>query len=496
MKTQIIPLEPHDDLISVRDKLAWAKTPRILLVWPPRGRVDLRPLDLKLLQRHAGGLGAQLGLVTRVDEMVQSAREIGLPVFRTASEAQRAAWPPAREPSLPPRRAPRTDLRASLEQARFREPAWVSHPLARLAFFALGVLAALSIAALFIPLAEIRLPVTSQTQTLNLPIAASPAFQAVSLSGEMPLHTLSLTLEGSQSTPASGIIILPQAKAGGRVTFRNLTSELVPVPAGIILQTLDSPPRRFRVTESGDVPGGLDGTLGLPVEALLPGRQGNVPAGAIQALEGALGLSLTVSNPDALTGGSDLSVRGPSASDHQRAYDLLLAKLTSQAEAALQAETQAGLFLPGALQAVVLEETYLPPAGQPGERLTLSVRVEFTASYVLRSDLEQLGAAVLDASLAPGQAAVPGTLDWEALSAPVTAPDGLSRFQLRLKRRVWQVVPPMQVVQLVQGRRPEAARRNLSSLVLAAEPEIHLAPAWWPWLPLASNRIQVVFTYP
>src|SRR5215207_7702582 len=61
MKTQIITLESHDDLISVRDRLSWAKTPRILLVWPKYEKVTLRQVDLKILQRHASSLGAQLG---------------------------------------------------------------------------------------------------------------------------------------------------------------------------------------------------------------------------------------------------------------------------------------------------------------------------------------------------------------------------------------------------------------------------------------------------
>ena len=58
MKTQIITLESHDDLISVRDRLSWAKTPRILLVWPKYEKVTLRQVDLKILQRHAASLGA------------------------------------------------------------------------------------------------------------------------------------------------------------------------------------------------------------------------------------------------------------------------------------------------------------------------------------------------------------------------------------------------------------------------------------------------------
>jgi hypothetical protein len=77
VKTKIITLESHDDLISVRDKLSWAKTPRILLVWPKYEKVTLRLLDLKVLQRHADSLGAQLGLVTRRANVRRDAEVIG-----------------------------------------------------------------------------------------------------------------------------------------------------------------------------------------------------------------------------------------------------------------------------------------------------------------------------------------------------------------------------------------------------------------------------------
>jgi len=81
MKTQVIHLDPHDDLISIRDRMAWAKTPRILLVWPKRGHVGVRPLDLTLLRRHAEALGAELGIVTRNGEIRAAARELGIPFF-------------------------------------------------------------------------------------------------------------------------------------------------------------------------------------------------------------------------------------------------------------------------------------------------------------------------------------------------------------------------------------------------------------------------------
>src|SRR5512138_1642491 len=89
MKTQIITLESHDDLISVRDRMSWAKTPRILLVWPKYEKITLRQVDLKVLQRHAASLGAQLGLVTRRRRVRVEAEALHIPVFESTGQGRR-----------------------------------------------------------------------------------------------------------------------------------------------------------------------------------------------------------------------------------------------------------------------------------------------------------------------------------------------------------------------------------------------------------------------
>ncbi len=496
MKTQIITLEPHDDLISVRDKLAWAKTPRILLVWPLRGQVDLRPLDLKLLQRHASGLGAQLALVTRSEEMLQTAQGLGLPVFKTATEAQRAAWPPRRKPARPPQRPPRRNLRGLLEQARIKEPDWLAHPVSRVGFFVLAVLAVLAVAALFIPRAEIRLAFASQVQSVDLPMAASPDFDRLDLSGSLPAHPSSLTLNGSQSTRVSGTVSLPQQRARGSVRFSNLTGGAVAVPAGTVVSTLGNPAVHFVTLEKGEVPAGPGETLDVAVEALEGGASGNCAAGSIQAIQGAAGLSLAVTNPQATSGGRAQSLPGPNAADRQRARDLLLDSLSSKALTALAAET-GGFLLPDTLQAEIEVESFDPPPGQPGESLSLSLEVTFTANYVSRSDLERLGQTVLGASHQAELAAVPDSLTWEALTSPVTAADGVTHWQMRLERRLYRPAPEAEVLALVQGRPPKYARQRLTeALTLATPPQITMRPAWWPWLPMISTRTQIVYSYP
>jgi len=154
MKTQIITLAAHDDLISVRDRMSWAKSPRILLVWPAYEQVSLRPLDLRILQQHAASLGAELGLVTRRGEVRRDAESFGIPVFHSSAEAQRGLW--LRRKSGGWHRARRTgnrvsELREMRGQLRRESPHRSSNPAVRIGMFSLAVLAVFSLASLFVP---------------------------------------------------------------------------------------------------------------------------------------------------------------------------------------------------------------------------------------------------------------------------------------------------------------------------------------------------------
>src|SRR5512137_1281491 len=92
MKTYVIQLESHDDPLSTRDKMAWSKAPRLLLVWPRRGRILDRKVDLVVLQRHAQLLGAQLGIVTGDYDVRANAADAGIPSFSSVVQAQKGSW--------------------------------------------------------------------------------------------------------------------------------------------------------------------------------------------------------------------------------------------------------------------------------------------------------------------------------------------------------------------------------------------------------------------
>jgi len=492
MKTQIITLESHDDLISVRDRMSWAKTPRILLVWPKYEKVTLRQVDLKVLQRHALSLGAQLGLVTRTRRVRQEAEGLRIPVFESTGQAQRLAWPKPRRRRWVPR-PPRKDLREQREQVSVKEGAWRAHPAVRVGSFLVGVAAVLLLVALFIPRAEVVLHPQPKTQSVVLPVIAGRSIESVFITGTIPAREKRVIVEGTQTVVVTGQGVTPQSQARGRVIFRNLTQQAVTIPSGTVVRTEDN--IRFETTRAGEVPAGVDETLELPVVAVEGGRSGNVDAETVVIVEGRLGLSISVTNPEPLTGGRETPSVQASDADRARAKESLLEKLEEEAHAQLKKELQAGdvLFEDTFEVSQILSEVYDPPAGAAGTRLTLNMQAEFSTLYADASDLTELAVLALNASLPSGFAADSDALSLEPVTQPILNDDGFTRWTVRAERRIVPHINNAQLTQMIQGISARRAQRLLeNNLTLEDAPEIHLSPSWWPWVPIAPFRIAVI----
>ncbi|MBC6940976.1 MAG: hypothetical protein DWB59_13315 [Anaerolineae bacterium] len=224
MKTRLIALESHDDLVSVMDKMSWAKTPRVLLIWPKGERIALRPLDLRMLQRRARSLGADLGLVTRDPRVRREAAALGLPVFNSPRSAQSDDWPDSALPKFDRPRTPPAELRALREETRPPRARWSETPAARAGFFALGVFAVLLLASLFLPKAAIRLSPETKTQRLTISVSADPALKSVFITGGIPAREATRETSGSFEIASTGETAVPETEAKGVARFRNLTT--------------------------------------------------------------------------------------------------------------------------------------------------------------------------------------------------------------------------------------------------------------------------------
>ena len=492
MKTQIITLESHDDLISVRDRMSWAKTPRILLVWPRYEKITLRQVDLKVLQRHAASLGAQLGLVTRARRVRADAEALRIPVFESTGQAQRLAWPKPRRRKWT-QRPPRKDLREQREQVFVKEEEWRVHPVTRIGAFLLGVLSVLVLVALFIPRADVILHPQSKMQSLVLPVIAGPSVESVFITGSIPAREKRVIVEGTQSVVVTGEGVTPQSKARGVVTFRNLTQQAVTVPAGTVVRTADN--LRFATIRGGEVAAGVDETIELPVEALESGRAGNVEAETIVILEGRLGLSLSIINPEPLTGGREIPSVQASDRDRARAKNVLMETLEDEASARLADEMKAGdvLFEDTFAVSQIISEVYDPPAGAAGTKLTLTMQVEFSTLYASAADLTELAGLALNASIPSRFAVTSDGLSLKPVTEPILNDDGFIRWTVRAERRIVQQISTMHVTQMIQGIRAAQAKTLLeNSLPLSDAPDVKLSPSWWPWVPIVPFRISVL----
>ncbi len=498
MKTQIITLESYDDLISVRDRMSWAKSPRILLVWPKFEKVSLRPIDLRILQKHASNLGAELGLITRRAEVRRDAEGFKIPVFTSTVAAQRNAWSAQRSPTIPRLRA--TDmllpeLRSLAEDSMIKEEGWRSNPVTRVGFFAAGVIAVFAIVSLFIPSAVIRLMPITKKQETSLQVTADTTITSVQIIGSIPAYAMSVIAEGSQTEQVTSRLSIPQDKAHGFARFTNLTQSDLMIPAGTTVFSIGPNTKRFVTVNNTHIIGPVNSTVEVPIEAVEAGASGNLPANSIQVIDGRIGLSSSVTNPVATSGGSDRLVIAPSADDRTRVRQALLERLASQAQKSIvNSIGPKDLLLKDTLKSGrILEESYDPPAGQTGSLLNLRMRVEFGSQYVKADELSQLSQASMDPSIPEGFVLIPGTFQFHLADTPLLDESGASHFNLLAEQILRRQVDVRQANSVVRGQWPNAAARILKSrFSLAESPIISTKPSWWPWLPLIPFRISFI----
>lgn len=491
MKTKIITLESHDDLISVRDKLSWAKTPRILLVWPKYEKVTLRLLDLKVLQRHADSLGAQLGLVTRRANVRRDAEALGMPVFNSTVSAQKDLWPapaPRTQRTPPP---PRRDLRAMRNEVYEKEPAWRTSLLGRVVTFTAGVTAILVLAGLFVPRAAVVIHPETRTESIVIPVSASPAFESVSITGNIPAQKISVKVEVEQSKAATGQVSIPQNKARGVAQFKNLTTDEVNIPAGTVVSA--TPSIRFVTLNDARLPAGVDEIIEVRIEALEAGSAGNVDVDAINSVEGALGLSMTVSNPEATTGGTDTKATGANDVDWERLRTSVLQEVQRLAEEQIRFQISADdLLLIESLEITqILSEEYLPKEGDAGKTLTLQIQAEVSTRYISAVDLAQLASSAMTAVIPQGFSPQ-GGMSFQPLTQPVIDSSGITYFDLGVSQTVIRNLDILAVLSTIRGQTVEQAQNELQTMFdLREEPQITITPAWWRYLPLIPFNISV-----
>ncbi len=495
MKTHIIRLESHDDATSIRDKMAWSKSTRILLAFPKRRPPRLSLIDLNLIQRQAVQLGGQVALVTKERELNGDARDLGIPVFSSIAEAQRMPW------TLPHRRRwVMPQMNRKIDLFKQRDNQWFAQGLAlpkwaQITAFLMGLAGFFALILFLIPSATIRITPQRIEQTLTLKFWANPNVPVAMAGGGMPARLQNVVVEGTLEGIGSQITAIGHKSAQGRLLLTNMTESEVEVSAGTVFQTTSEPVVQFTTHQDARVPAGVGKTVEVEVQALVSGESGNVPAGAIQAAEGPLGLFIVVANPEPTTGGSDREAWAASEQDYVQLYDALLTRLTSEALENIESTAAEPLMLaPSSLKITkVLQDERTPDVGQPADSIRINLRLEFSVLGVAIHDIETAAHLALDASLPNGYQPISTGVDMINLGEPILDAGGTIRWQGKIARTIEMAWNPEDILPEIAGLTIEQASAKINSqLDLLDHPEISVSPSWWGRLPYVSFRMTMV----
>jgi hypothetical protein len=501
LKEQILYLESHDDYHSMRDKIGWVQTDRVLLVVPKRRslrRIFSRLLDLQLVQRHAAHLGAKLALVTDDPIICDLADQLGIQIFDRVDDSHLLVWR-SRRPLAPSRQhRPGRDLAADgpiftwprltfLESRRLR--------LASAAFVFFNVIALLTVLlALTMPGAQISLVSRTQVLTNTVLVTADPVQIQIDSAGIIPARLAAATVAGSIEVTTTGSVDQATQKAGGYVTFTNLTSLAVKIPAGAAVRTTGGAPIRF-VTQQ-DV--SLDAHKGAAGRAFIvaseSGPRGNVAAGLINTIEGPLSVQVATTNEAPITGGEVHQVAAVTDADRQRARDQLLAQLRQAGYAQLTARLNPVEFAPleSLRVADVLEESYDRFSGEEAERLKLNMRIKVNATVVDEQSAFQVGQAALNSQLGSNLRLIPGSVTFTRHPAVTVDSHGRVSFSITALAKASAIIEPDQVRSIAAWTLAEQSAGLLArQFPVTTQPQVKVWPAWFPRLPWLPWRIDV-----
>jgi hypothetical protein len=497
VKVHILYLDPHDDHVSTLDKLGWAKAPRVLIVWPRYGRVLTRRLDLVLLQRNAQQRSKQIGLVTHDPDIRAYARELGIPVFDSLDNIPEQKWHKrarTRPPILGREGPPPTDL---LSPPRETAPSPRMRPLSKIMRFMLAGIALLGIfllAVVVVPNAEITLTPQTKTQELEITLILDPEVEQPQPDGHIPAYWERLVVEGDLRLATTGSTSVPASFSNGFVTFTNLTSNAVTVPIGTGLRASEYGDVRFTTLEDISLPAERNAEVTAEIQAVSPGLDGNLPAGAINAVEGPLGLVVSVTNPAATSGGTDETRSAVSSSDQDRLErelsNQLLAEASSQIREALDSDTT---LVEGSVRQIqIQEQSYDRQLGEPADSLSLTLVVEIEGLTYHREDINPAAKKSLDAALTGETMPVPETMSYEVLTEPAIINNKSASIKILASQETYKVLDFSHLRKIVRGRTPQDAIALLEEISNSSvRPEVMISPAWFPRLPWLELRIHL-----
>jgi hypothetical protein len=500
-----LQLEPHDDAVSIRERLTFIDARRVLLMWPPGVRLLRRQLDLLLVQRQAARLGMRIALVTDDWDVIEAARDLNISVFPDEQSAAQGHWQRPRDTVFAPPRDPHVQADLVEHIARRRQPLTAAgrrwRRIGRWALFA-GLVLVMGLGLLIAaPSATVTLTPASRQVHETVTIIADPALTDIDIENrQIPASVVSLEATSRVTIQTSGKETAGASLAQGLVTFTNLTGQAIVIPLGTIVATSGTYPVQFETLVETTLPAGDQGQVQVPIQALndYSGPAGNVNPNTIHRVESDLNAWVTVINPNGTYGGSITERHFVTAEDQDRLVVLGRQQVLQRARDTLLLQLADDQFLvPGSV--AILDErpewtVYSAIVGDTTDSITLDFRARVQAVVVDEQQAEEIAYTALAPYVRPGLEIAPGALSFTRGDITQIEPSGRVTFLMTVSGSIAVSIDAQQVRERVTGvSRREAYRRLDHDFLLDPERPARIStwPGWYHRLPLVGVRITV-----
>ncbi len=493
MKTYIIQLEAHDDLVSARDKLAWAKASRVIFIWPKAGKVLSDYYSLSLLKREADRQGVNISFITKSEGVRENARLLGIPVFDSVNNAEHRPWQNLQKRKMEHKTL--TGYDALVEQRDqlhpLRKPSRMKE-FGRIVIFIVTLVAVLGLGMFFYPSAVVRIFPQREDQKVTLAVNVNPSISEVSLSGVLPGRKTSLELSGTKTGTSTGVVRMGVTKATGMLTVTKLTDQVLVIPKGTQFTGVSADGRTYLSTNEVSLAGKANESGTVQVEAENAGEESNVQAGMSFKPQAAWAADVSVTNAEPIAGGTSLDSPAATIEDYAAEKKQLLTELKNQATSTLGQNISGDtVLIPQSLDGgVLVSETQSVKPGTPSDHFTLDVKVVFTALTYSQSDLDFLVDSILNANLKPGLKSIENSLQLKTISEVVTQPNGGYVWNIDAIRQVGPQISDDELIQRLVNTPVGEVQSILAQQATLRKPsEVILSPRWWTRMPFVSFRI-------
>lgn len=499
MKTLVIQLDRLEDTGSIRDKVTWGKSTRVLLAWPVNYSVFNRKVDLVAIKRICTSQGSRLGIVCDDPDVIAEAGELQIPVFNSVNQAMRKGWDRRWHQKSKGIDFLHMDPEGGIEEIRKRSGLFQeSHNLPyylRLALLMAGVAAVFITLVVILPSATIRIFPLGQSTEMNVQFLVRGTETATTGPDTLSGRWVEVTLEANAERQTTGSIPVADGKASGSVSITNLTNNEIFIPSGTIILNSSIPPVRYLILKDTELEPKTV-TNEIFVEAVYGGESGNAEAGSINRIEGELGFQLELTNAEPITGGTDRKIPAPSQEDLIALKDDVRSLLIIEAEKKLSAElSDEEVLLPATIEAInLVQETLQPEVGQAGSSVHISRKVEFSALVINRKDLIQKAEAIISANMV-----LPGwkISDNEPIDVKITSQEydnlsNMAKVNTLIKCKTVPIIRMDEIRPGMAGKRmDEAAELIAARIIVERATEFETWPIRLPVLPLLESRIKV-----